>query len=561
MPKHDWRAAFLTLLVAGCTGPDGAGAADPARFHRFVYEGSEPENLPRPGPGQYANPILAGFYPDPSITRAGDKYYLVTSTFAYFPGIPVFESRDLVSWTQVGNVIDRAGMLDFTGLGLSRGVFAPTIEFHDGLFHVANTCVDCGGNFVVTAEDPKGPWSDPIWLSEVGGIDPGLFFDEDGKVYVINNDAPEGEPRYEGHRAVWIREVDPETFQSISEPRVLIDGGVRPEENPVWIEGPHIYRVGERYYLSAAEGGTAINHSQVVLRADNVLGPYTPYEENPILTQRHLPPDRENPITSVGHADLVTDAEGQWWATFLGIRPYEEDYHNLGRETFLMRVEWKDGWPVMMSGEEEVPYVADRPALPKAEPPALPTRGAFRVENEFDEPLGYHWMTVRGDPDGFSRVKDGDLLLELGRERLGERGKPSLLVRRVQHTSAEAVTELTFSPAGEGEEAGLVILQSDGFFYKLGVGRGEEGLEVRLRKKAGDDAAPLGDLVARAPLAGAGPVELRVALDGGEMRFFYREDKEEWLPLGGVQDARILSTKMAGGFVGATVGVYAESGE
>ncbi|MCK5745699.1 MAG: glycoside hydrolase family 43 protein, partial [Oricola sp.] len=337
-----------------------------------------------------------GFYPDPSITRAGDSYYLVNSTFAYFPGIPVFKSSDLVNWTQVGNVIDRPGMLDFKNLGLSRGVFAPTIEHHDGVFYVANTCVDCGGNFIVTAKDPAGPWSDPVWLPEVGGIDPSLFFDDDGSLYIMNNEEPPGGSTYDGHRAIWIRKIDPQTFQSLEDPTLLIDGGVRPEEKPIWIEGPHIYKVGEKYYLSAAEGGTAINHSQDLLSAETVFGPYAPYEGNPVLTQRDLPEDRPNPVTSVGHADFVKTPDGRWQAVFLGVRPYEGDYYNTGRETFLLPVEWKDGWPVILPRGEAVPRELERPiAADEAQP--IPLNGDSSLREPFDDAvLAPYWLSLRG---------------------------------------------------------------------------------------------------------------------------------------------------------------------
>jgi xylan 1,4-beta-xylosidase len=182
-------AALLALPAAA--QPVRKDVPHAARFDWFEYAGRDSvyDAVPA-GPNDYLNPILAGFYPDPSLTRAGDDFYLVSSTFAYFPGIPIFRSRDLVSWTQIGSVIDRPGQLRFDSLGMSRGVFAPTINYHAGTFYVLNTCVDCGGNYLVTATNPAGPWSDPTWLPEVGGIDPSIFFDDDGKAYVINNDAP-----------------------------------------------------------------------------------------------------------------------------------------------------------------------------------------------------------------------------------------------------------------------------------------------------------------------------------------------------------------------------------
>lgn len=568
MKQAKKRLAFASLVVAALSACRQEFPAEEtlhtpsekAVFEWFSYEGRD-EVFEHPlAADEYQNPILAGFYPDPSITQVRSDYYLVNSTFAYYPGIPVFHSTDLVNWIQIGNVIDRPGMLDFSELGLSRGVFAPTIEHHDGTFYVANTCVDCGGNFIVTAEDPAGPWSDPIWLPDVGGIDPSLFFDEHGKVYLMNNDAPVGEPRYEGHRAIWIREVDSETFQSISEPIVIIDGGVRPEEKPIWIEGPHIYKVGEYYYLSAAEGGTAVNHSQVVLRADSVLGPYTPFEGNPILTQRHLPEDRPNPITSVGHADFVTDVAGNWWVTFLGVRPYEGDYYNTGRETFLMPVEWKDGWPIITESDGQVPYIGKRPALPSAETVALPMTGNFTVLEEFDAPLGPEWLFVRVPTEDWWQVENGTLSIKPRHEKLGEKLQPSLITRRQQHLKAIAETQLRYDPHLTGE-AGLVAMQSDEYYFKLGVSHTEEGEAfIRLHGRAGSDDPAAGQLLASQTVEVRDGMTIRFKVDADRSiyRFSYAIEDADYIPIGSEQDGKLLSTRVAGGFVGATLGMYAE---
>jgi alpha-N-arabinofuranosidase len=453
-------------------------------------------------------------------------------------------------------------MLDFKNLGLSRGVFAPTIEHHDGVFYVANTCVDCGGNFIVTAMDPAGPWSDPVWLPEIGGIDPSLFFDG-GKVYLMNNDAPPKEALYDGHRAIWIREIDPQTFQSITEPVVLIDGGVRPEEKPIWIEGPHIYKVGEQYYLSAAEGGTAENHSQVVLRARSVLGPYEPYEGNPILTQRDLAEDRADPVTSVGHADLVTDDDGNWWATFLGVRPYEGDYYNTGRETFLAPVEWKDGWPIIGTPGAPIPYVGARPASPVVEPPAVPVTGNFSIREEFDAPLTSYWLTVRDPGDAWIAQEGGAIALHPQADGLGDFGRPAMVARRQQHLNAAASTAVSFAPNGPGVEAGLAAFQNDEYYYALGVAAGEEDARiVRLRKRAGPDDPADGVEIASAVLDGDAdaPVYLRIRAGGAAYGFDYATSPGEWRALLDGADGRILSTRTAGGFVGAVFGMYAVKG-
>lgn len=570
-------SGLATGMLLGACSTDGPvsgpmPAAEPngapvAVFQWFEYSGNDEAFSEPPSQGGYLNPVLTGFYPDPSVTRADDGYYLVTSTFGYFPGIPVMHSTDLVNWTQIGNVIDRPGMLDFDGLGLSRGVFAPTIEYQEGVFYVANTCVDCGGNFIVTATDPAGPWSDPVWMPHVGGIDPSIFFDEDGKVYVLNNDEPVEGSTYDGHRAIWIREVDPETFEPLSDQTMLLDGGVRPEDKPIWIEGPHIYKVGDWYYLSAAEGGTAVNHSQVVLRSKSATGPYTPYEDNPILTQRHLPEDRANPITSVGHADLVQDDAGDWWATFLGVRPYEGDFYNTGRETFLMPVTWQDGWPVIGADHEEVPYrVESRPAADRALTPDFPLNGNFRVRETFETTtLLPHWMTVRVPERQWWSLDGGALHIEARPVALGSGLQPSILARRQQHQVAEATTSLVFAADGPGAEAGLSAFQSDDFYYALGLTRTAQGEPaIRLSKRAGETSPRNGEDLALVPVTVAPdePVQLRIAARKDAYDFSYRLSSDEsWAEIATDLDGKLLSTRVAGGFVGAVFGLYAESAD
>ncbi|WP_239693394.1 glycoside hydrolase family 43 protein [Rufibacter roseus] len=248
----------------------------------------------------FQNPIFPGFYPDPSILRVGEDYYMIHSTFAYFPGVPIFHSKDLVNWKQIGNILDRPEQLNLDGHNVSEGIFAPTISYKDGIFYMVTTLIKNGGNFVVTASNPAGPWSNPHWLPNVNGIDPSLFHDEDGKSYIIYNaDAPNNKPEYDGHRTLRMFEFDLRNFKTVGPQHLLVNGGVDFSKKPVWIEGPHIYKVNGFYYLMAAEGGTSVHHSEVILRSKNVAGPYEPYEKNPILTQRHLPNSRPNPVS--GH--------------------------------------------------------------------------------------------------------------------------------------------------------------------------------------------------------------------------------------------------------------------
>jgi xylan 1,4-beta-xylosidase len=302
------------------------------------------------------NPVLAGFYPDPSVVKVGTDYYLVNSTFSYFPGIPVFHSKDLKNWKQVGNVISRTSQMNFVGDRLTRGLFAPAISYNNGIFYVTCTLIDRKGNFVVTAKDPAGPWSDPVWLPEVKGIDPSLYFD-DAKAYILyNSGPPDNKSLYSGHRTIRMYEFDPVSLKVTGEEKILVNGGVDISKKPVWIEGPHILKANNWYYLYAAEGGTSVNHSEVVFRSQSPWGPYIPWEHNPILTQRDLPEDRKHPVTSTGHAQFVEGPDGKMYAIFLAVRPYTGDYYNTGRETFIAPVEWKDGWPVINPGSKEVKY-------------------------------------------------------------------------------------------------------------------------------------------------------------------------------------------------------------
>ena len=550
------RSALLaaSILVSAPTG-----AAEPARFDWFEYRGDD--GLPQPGAGEYRNPILQGFYPDPSITRVGDDYYLVSSTFAWFPGIPVFHSRDLVNWTQIGNAIDRPGQVDFGTLGLSRGVFAPAIEHRDGTFYILNTCVDCGGNFVITASDPRGPWSDPVWLPEIeGGIDPSLFFDEDGSAWILNNGPPPGEPRYDGHRAIWIQRFDPKAMKMTGPRTMLVDGGVDPSTKPIWIEGPHIIRKDGYYFLIAAEGGTAEGHSQVVLRSRSVTGPYEPFAGNPILTQRDLPRDRAQPITSAGHADFVQTAAGEWWATFLAVRPYAGDDYSTGRETFLMPVRWEDGWPRITGPGEVIPWTAARPKLPAQPTSSVPTNGPFTVRDEFQNAsLPPYWMMMRNPRERWHAIESGELRLQPRNVALGDQANPSFLARRQQHMNASATTVVRFAPS-PGSEAGLVALQNDAFWYFLAVGSDGAGRPVlRLRRRSGETEPPEGIVVKELslPIPAGAPVQLRIVARGPEYDFAFSLDGRDWQTLVEDADGTILSTRRAGGFVGAVFGLHA----
>jgi len=550
---------LIALIITGITGCDEKITSDPS-FDWFLYEGKDPiyEQLTIEN-DEYVNPIIAGFYPDPSIVRVDDDYYMVHSSFSYYPGIPIFHSKDLVNWNQIGNVLDRPSQLAVDSLGISRGVFAPTIEYHDGIFYVLTTLVDAGGNFMVTTKDPTDSWSDPIWLDRVGGIDPSIFFDDDGKVYVINNDAPEGQPLYQGHRAIWIREYDLETNKSISEPKVIINGGVDISTKPVWIEGPHLIKVNGEYVLHAAEGGTGPEHSQVVLKGNFPLGPFTPYPGNPILTQRHISPNREFSVEYVGHADMVETAAGEWWTIFLGVRPYDGNHFNTGRETFLLPVTWKDGWPIILEGETVVPVKLQKPDLPTQPKAEIPMNGNFSVLEEFEsDNLADYWLRIRTPREDWYKINSdkGSLTIEARDHHISGLGQPSFIGRRQQHAFASASTKVKFKPEKNGDVAGLVALQGENFYYLLGITLNENGKEeIFLEKSEGDQVERIASRVLSQE--SVNEYYLKIDARGAVYDFSYAYTENDWQVLFEGADGTILSTNKAGGFVGTVIGMYA----
>lgn len=553
--------ARLVLLAAVLWGGTATAASrsGEARFDWFNYEGVEAG--PAASAEEYHNPIVQGFYPDPTILRVGEDYYLANSTFTYFPGIPIFHSRDLVNWTQIGNAIDRPEQFDFTGLGVSEGMFAPSISERDGTWYIVNICVNCGGNFVITAKNPAGPWSMPTFIRGLdGAIDASLFFDDNGDGWIVYNGLPPGKPLYDGHRAIWLQRFDKATGQTASERFLLLNGGIHPEAKPIWIEGPHIFKRDGFYYLIAAEGGTAENHSEVVLRSRTVTGPYVPGPINPILTQRDLPKDRPSPITSAGHASFVTTPTGDWWAVFLATRPYSDDFYNTGRETFMLPVHWNDEWPQILSPGKVIPAVDKRPDLSPHSGTSVPTSGSFRIVDHFNEHrLPLYWMMLRTPKDNWYRFDGSSIVLQSRAVSIGSRGNPSFLARRQQHANSSAETVLRYEPAHEGERAGLIVLQNDAYWYFIGLERRDGRLVVALERRRGSQDPENGFQVSSIPFAAVpgAAIYLKIVARGAFYDFYFGYGPDHWQALKLGEDGTMLSTKRAGGFVGAVFGVYA----
>lgn len=509
----------------------------------------------------YTNPILAGFYPDPSICRVGDDYYIVNSSFSYYPGLPIFHSKDLVSWKQIGYALNRPEQLPLLGAGVSRGLFAPTIRFYKGTYYIVCTLIDRGGNFVITASNPAGPWSNPVYIKEVTGIDPSLYFDEStDKAYIVyNSDPPGSKTLWNGHRSIRMYELDYKTMKIRGEEKLLVNGGVDTSKHPVWIEGPHIYRINDWYYLMCAEGGTAYEHSEVIFRSKSVDGPYVPWNQNPILTQRHLDRTRKDPITTTGHADLVQTQNGSWYAVFLGCRPYEGDHYNIGRETFLAPVSWtSDGWPVITKGTEEVQYRYPLPLPNVAKNPKNPFSGNFTFTDNFDDNtlnVRYQFLrTLTGNWYSLANKK-GWLELRLQPQTISGRQNPSFIGFRQQHHQGSATTKFSFTPSAENEKAGLTIFQNETHFYFLCKSLAEGKPVVQLYQSNKDSLT----LLASANLSAAdAPVFLRITAQKAVYKMAYSPDGKSWRTLKEV-DGTFLSTATAGGFVGSFYGLYATS--
>jgi alpha-N-arabinofuranosidase len=505
----------------------------------------------------FQNPILAGFYPDPSICRAGDDYYIVNSSFAYYPGLPLFHSKDLVNWKQIGYAMNRPEQLNLDGAGISRGLFAPAISYHNGTFYIVCTEVSKLGNFVITAKDPKGPWSDPYKIPQVNGIDPALFFDDNGKTYIIYNSIPPNNVSvYDGHRTIRMFEIDPAQMKVVGEEKLLVNGGTDMAKKPKWIEAPHIIKKDGWYYLICAEGGTEYNHSEVVFKSKSVEGPYVPYERNPILTQRHLDTTRKNPITTAGHADFVEGKDGKWWGIFLACRPYEGDYYNTGRETFMAPVVWKDGWPQFDLAGEEIKY--SYPIDVKIDSKTERLNGNYVFRDDFKGIAlndRYRFLrTVRNNWYSLSDKK-GYLTLQLRPETVAGKANPSFVGFHQPHLKGYAATSLEFDATAENEKAGLLLFQNERRYYYLCKTIREGKPAVELYKGA--------ELVKSEslPLKSGQEVFFKIEADNDHYTFYYATSKNQWKVLADNVDGKYLSTKSAGGFVGCLYSMYATSNE
>jgi len=496
------------------------------------------------------NPVLRGFHPDPSIVRVGDDYYIATSTFEWWPGVAIAHSRDLVHWRTVRPAITRASQLDLRGRPNSGGVWAPALSHADGLFHLIYT--DVRGwtgefkdvrNYLVTASDIEGPWSEPIHLNN-SGFDPSLFHDVDGRKWLVNM-VWDHRPGHNSFGGILLQEYDPSARALVGPIHNIFRG------TPLGlVEGPHLYHVDGWYYLLVAEGGTFATHAATVARSRRIEGPYQPMPDGPLLTSAHDPSLR---LQSAGHGSLVQHADGSWSLAHLCRRPLPNGRSILGRETALQDIAWVDGWPRLAHGTRTPADHFTAPDLPPHPWPAVPER------DDFDAPqLGPQWQSPRAPIDeamASLTARPGYLRL-YGRESIVSRFEQSLVARRQQAFRIEATTCVEFSPEDFQQMAGLVAFYSTDSFYYLFLSRTAHSARCLglMRCERGQVTWPVEK---EYPLDDCERVYLRLAIDHDRIRFAYSRDGELWSAVGWEHDASILADEHAVpcGFTGNFVGI------
>ncbi len=496
-----------------------------------------------------SNPILPGFYPDPSICRADDDYYIVTSSFVYAPGVPVFHSKDLAHWEQIGNILEREEQLRVEGDEISRGIFAPTIRYHEGTFYMITTNVSYGGNFIVTAKNPEGPWSDPYYLGEeAAGIDPSLFFDEDGKCYYCGTRPnPEG-VRYNGDWEIWVQELDLSTMKLTGDSMAIWKGAVK---DVIWPEGPHLYKIGEYYYLMHAEGGTGPEHSISIARSKSLFQWFEGCPRNPIFTHRNLGMDY--PVIYAGHGDLVEDGYGNWYVVMLASRPCKK-HCSMGRETFIAKVIWENGWPVIAPG---IGHLEEKIEIPMEEVRFPEEIGKTDALHFWKKDLDQRLVGIgkRNEEIYSLTANEGMLRLYNRKEKITETSYCSYLGLRQKSYSFRVNTGVTFLPQNESESAGIVLYQN----Y-------ENHLRIEIKKKAVNKCLAVTtcihgeetEIACTEIVWDNQMVEICMRCDAMEAAIWVRTG-ETIRQVAERVDLLPYTTEEAGGFVGCTVGMYASS--
>ena len=512
----------------------------------------------------FKNPILAGGYPDPSICRVGDEFFMVNSSFEYFPALPIHKSKDLVNWELVGHGLNRleqvSGQINLIDVQSNGGIHAPTIRFHNGKYYIITTNVyydeikqrASATNFIITSSNPEGPWSNPIVIKGAPGIDPDIFFDDDGRVWYAGNHQP-SDPSFSGETEIWMQELDPINFQLIGQRFYVWRGAC----GGVWAEGPHIYKKDGNYYLLIAEGGTSFNHSIMVAVSDKITGPYTSNERNPIFSSRHLSYD--NWVHSTGHGDLVELEDGRWYIVLLGVRGDVKRKSNMGRETFIAPVSWerepydwkerKIVWPVIAPQFGRI--LKNNPVIFSE---TIQNKELFFVDDFNKTNLGLAWNHRRVPMQNmFDLVSNtGFLRVYTNPNKLQERKRANFIGIKQTESDFSFETKMTFSPSYDSDESGIAIVQKDNNFLSLTIKKFNEDILLELKLMNNVETSIASKLIFHKCTL---PVQLKVESYQNNYRFYYAQKNDDFQLFAETPADLLLSH----GYTGAHIGLYTTS--
>ena len=509
----------------------------------------------------FKNPILAGGYPDPSICKVGDTFYLVNSSFEYFPGLPIHKSTDLINWELIGYGLHResqaSSTVNLVDVQSNGGIHAPTIRYNKGVYYIISTNVYYDAeknktdmvNFIITANNPAGPWSDPIHIEGAPGIDPDLFFDDNGRVWYVGNQAPEN-PSFDGEGEIWLQELDLNDYSLIGERHLLWRGAC----GGVWAEGPHMYKKDGKYYLIIAEGGTSFNHAVMVAMSENIEGPYISNPRNPILTSRHLSYD--NWVNSTGHGDIVELDDGRYYMVILGIRNEINRGSNMGRETFIAPLSWerepfewkenKDLWPVVspISGkvekENEVIFTNSTQI------------NSYNFRDDFNsKTLGLKWNFRRLPLENIYSLdkREGFLRIFSNQNIIKERHRAALMGFKQNQTNFEYFTSMNFNPENNKSEAGISIFQKDDNYLNFTVLKKDGNFYIKVNAYNNDEL-----ILKEEHLLPdyKGKIKLKILSEEGEYKLFYSTRGFRYRLFEKLKNDILISK----GYTGAHIGLY-----
>jgi len=484
----------------------------------------------------YFNPIIRGFYPDPSICYADGYYYLACSSFQYFPGIPLFQSENLIEWTQVGHCLTRLDQLDLEGARSSGGLFAPTLRYHDGRFYMIVTNVSGCGNFFVYTDNIHGDWSLPICVDHQG-IDPSLLFDE-GKVYYTSTGYDE-----KGY-GIFQCEIDISCGALLTSSRCISRGnGGR------FVEAPHLYHISSYFYLLLSEGGTEYGHMVTLFRSESPYGPFESCPDNPVLTNRNL---GGYYIQGAGHGDLFSDCNGQYYMVHLAFRQADawRAYHHLGREVFLEPVTWnQDGWFSVGVGNTARAAIRLEDGVCREIEDETPRRQIWYVkENEA-------CFLRKPNMSCYRFEENGSFSLLGGKDTLGGLGNPTFLGMRQQEFLLSAECYIEAADMVVGQEAGLSVYMDENSHYDLSVRRTHEGYLANCHVYIGAQLFCKGSVLLHTTL-----ISLRIAADARTYSFYVR-DKDGMKHFLGEAETKYLSSEVAEGFTGVIIAAFCVSEE